>query len=156
MKFNPQKDYYTIMGVSPNADAASIQRAYRELVNRYHPDKHQGNALEDLARDKLIEVNEAYEVLSKPGLKADYDAVRRHRSGANADAPPYSGGNYCAPRNAPKMSKGSLRQLVFLIALFAATPILFRFIRSPRVAIVIAIAVLIAWFGPRLLKRLKK
>lgn len=153
MKFDPQKDYYAILGVTPSAELSAIHRAYKTLVSRYHPDKHQGNELEELAREKLIQINEAYEVLSKSDLKSAYDAARL---GGESAFPPSGGGSYGAPRQHPNGSGNSLRKLLVLILVIAALPLVLRFVRSPRVAAVIGIAILLAWFGPRLLKRLKK
>lgn len=125
------------------------------MVSRYHPDRHQGNDLEELAKEKLIEVNEAYEVLSKSQLRAEYDAARIAAK-MGPHVPPYGGGNYCAPRQPQRQSVGAMRKLVILVVVLAALPFLLRFIRSPRHAIIIGLAVLLAWLGPKILKRLKK
>jgi molecular chaperone DnaJ len=58
-----EKDYYNILGVSRNAKKEEIIRAYRKLAAKYHPDKHQGNPLADLAEEKFKEINEAYHTL---------------------------------------------------------------------------------------------
>lgn len=68
------KDYYKILGVSPNASAVEIKRAFRELAFRYHPDRNPGNEAEAEARFK--EINEAYAVLSDNVRRREYDAVR--------------------------------------------------------------------------------
>lgn len=62
-------DYYTILGVSRTASADEIKRAYRKLAHEYHPDKNSNHA--DGTRFK--EINEAYQVLSNPDKKAQYD-----------------------------------------------------------------------------------
>lgn len=63
------KDYYTILGVSKNASQDEIKRAYRKLAHQYHPDKskdhHDG--------ERFKEINEAYQVLSNPQKRAQYD-----------------------------------------------------------------------------------
>jgi molecular chaperone DnaJ len=56
---------YEVLGIKENATEAEIKAAYREQVKKYHPDKFQNNPLYDLAEDKLREVNEAYETLTK-------------------------------------------------------------------------------------------
>jgi preprotein translocase subunit Sec63 len=57
-------DPFEILGVRPDATAEEIRAAYRAQVARYHPDKHRGNPLEELAAAKLVEINRAYEILS--------------------------------------------------------------------------------------------
>jgi curved DNA-binding protein CbpA len=133
------KDYYDILGVQRTASPADIKKAYRALAARYHPDKHRGNALEDLARDKLKELNEAYEVLSNAEKRARYDSAR---------VP--GGGTPGVPR-APAPDPGRalwtfVRFLVVVGIIFFA----FRFIRSPRAMAVVAAVILLAWFLPRL------
>ena len=65
-----KRDYYEVLGLSKGADDASIKKAYRSLAKKYHPDMNQGDAE---AEAKFKEVNEAYEVLSNPEKKAQYD-----------------------------------------------------------------------------------
>ena len=67
------KDYYSTLGVSKNADANEIKKAYRKLARKYHPDMNQGDKT---AEDKFKEVNEAYEVLSDPDKRKKYDQLR--------------------------------------------------------------------------------
>lgn len=63
------KSYYEILGVSNNADAVAIKKAYRGLVKKYHPDIYKG---ED--RDtKFQEIQKAYDVLSDENKRAAYD-----------------------------------------------------------------------------------
>src|SRR5215471_15955849 len=63
-------DPFEILGVRPDATPEQIRAAYRELALRYHPDKHRGNPLEELAAAKLVEINRAYEMLTRPGARA--------------------------------------------------------------------------------------
>jgi curved DNA-binding protein len=63
------RDYYEVLGVPRNADADSLQQAYRKLARDNHPDINRDPA----AEERFKEVNEAYHVLSDPQLRARYD-----------------------------------------------------------------------------------
>ncbi|EAW09139.1 DnaJ and TPR domain protein [Aspergillus clavatus NRRL 1] len=74
LKRSKQKDYYKVLGVGRDADERTIKRAYRQLTKQHHPDKaiSQGVTKEE-AEKKMAAINEAYEVLSDPELRARYD-----------------------------------------------------------------------------------
>ena len=59
------RDPYSVLGVSPNASDEEVKKAYRELARKYHPDNYQNNPLADLAEEKMKEINEAYETITK-------------------------------------------------------------------------------------------
>ena len=65
-----QKDYYEILGVDRNASLDDIKKAYKKLAIKYHPDKNPGN--KD-AEEKFKDVVNAYEILSDPQKKQQYD-----------------------------------------------------------------------------------
>lgn len=65
------KNYYSVLGVAPNAEPAVIKAAYKALSSIYHPDKNPNN-IEETNR-KMAEINEAWEVLSNTQKKAAYD-----------------------------------------------------------------------------------
>jgi DnaJ-class molecular chaperone len=62
------RDYYDVLGVSPDAGAAEIKRAYRQLARRYHPD-----ISGDDRGAAFLEVSRAYEVLRDPDRRRSYD-----------------------------------------------------------------------------------
>ena len=68
-----EKDFYAILGVSQDADAAEIKKAYRKLAKQHHPDRNPGDAA---AEQKFKDVGEAHAVLSDPEQRREYDAVR--------------------------------------------------------------------------------
>ena len=64
-----KRDYYEILGVSKDASAEEIKRAYRRLALQWHPDRNKSPE----AEEKFKEINEAYEVLSDPKKRRAYD-----------------------------------------------------------------------------------
>lgn len=69
-----QRNPYEVLGLKEGASAEEIKAAYRELVKKYHPDRHQDNPLEELAEEKMREINEAYETLINGGGGAAYSS----------------------------------------------------------------------------------
>lgn len=90
-----KRDYYEILGIDKNADAAAIKKAYRKLAKKYHPDSNPDNAE---AAEKFKDVTEAYEILSDPEKKKLYDqyghaAFDGTGSASGAGAGGFGGGN---------------------------------------------------------------
>src|SRR3954463_15456039 len=89
MRDDKSVDHYETLQISPNADADTVQRVFRMLAQRFHPDnKESGDA------DRFRALHEAYSVLSVPERRAQYDvhhqALRQERwrfaaSGKGAD-----------------------------------------------------------------------
>ncbi|MGE5653162.1 MAG: DnaJ domain-containing protein, partial [Bacillota bacterium] len=65
-----KRDFYEVMGISKGADEAEIKKAYRRLARELHPD---ANPDDPQATERFKEVKEAYDVLSDPQKRAQYD-----------------------------------------------------------------------------------
>lgn len=86
-------DPYKILGVSPDSDKETIDKAHKELVKKYHPDRYVNNPLKDLAEEKLKEINEAYEMIKKN------QSYHNTTSGNQSSHSSYSGGEFANIRN---------------------------------------------------------
>ena len=85
-----EKDFYKVLGVDKKAAADEIKRKYRGLVKDLHPDTNHGDSAKE---EKFKAVSEAYEILSDPKKRAEYDEARSlfERGGFRA---PGGGGNF--------------------------------------------------------------
>lgn len=82
MKF---RDYYEVLGVARDASQDEIQKAFRKLARKYHPDVNKSKE----AEDRFKEVNEANEVLSDPEKRKKYDMLgANYRAGQDFQPPP--------------------------------------------------------------------
>jgi molecular chaperone DnaJ len=68
-----EKDYYKTLGVSKDATADEIKKAYRKLARQFHPDANKGDTA---AEERFKEVSEAYDVLSDAKRRKEYDEAR--------------------------------------------------------------------------------
>lgn len=82
-----KRDYYEVLGVSKDASADEIKKAYRKLAVKYHPDKDGGD------ETKFKEASEAYEVLKDAQKRQRYDQFGHAGVGGGASGGGYSGGN---------------------------------------------------------------
>jgi len=83
---NGKKDYYELLGVNRNASEEEIKKAYRKLALQYHPDRNPGDKP---AEENFKLVSEAYQVLSDPQKRAQYDQFGHAAFG---DTGPFAGG----------------------------------------------------------------
>src|SRR5688572_2082954 len=79
------EDYYKILGVKRDASAEDVKKAFRKLAHQYHPDKSGGNEA------KFKEVNEAYQVLSDPEKRKQYDQFGRTFQGGGPSGQGFGG-----------------------------------------------------------------
>jgi DnaJ-class molecular chaperone len=73
------QDYYEVLEILPSANNKEIKEAYRKLAFQYHPDRNQMNPA---ANKKMLEVNEAYAILSDSAKRKDYDFPRGYYTAA--------------------------------------------------------------------------
>ena len=71
-----KRDYYEVLGVSKNATADEVKKAYRNLALKYHPDRVTADKKKE-AEERFKEISEAYEVLIEPQKRANYDQYGR-------------------------------------------------------------------------------
>ncbi len=74
-------DYYKVLEVSRTASIKDIKKSYKQLVKKYHPDVFEGD--KSVAENKIKEINEAYDVLSNPETKKEYDESLEFHSSEN-------------------------------------------------------------------------
>src|SRR5437016_288435 len=84
-----ERDFYQILGVAKTSSPEELKKAYRKLALEYHPDR---NKTKD-AEDKFKEINRAYEVLSDPQKRQQYDqfGTSAFEGGAPGSGGPFGG-----------------------------------------------------------------
>jgi molecular chaperone DnaJ len=82
-----KRDFYEILGIAKTATPEEIKKAYRKVAIQFHPDKNPGNKE---AEEKFKEAAEAYEVLSDPEKRAQYDRFGHNKPGQGG----YGGGGH--------------------------------------------------------------
>ncbi len=87
-------DPYRVLGIKPDASQEEVRAAYLALVKKYHPDKYQDPDLKELANEKLKDVNEAYDQLTK---KTSQTTASSGASGYSSYGYSGQGGAYSGP-----------------------------------------------------------
>ncbi|MBN1959834.1 MAG: molecular chaperone DnaJ [Deltaproteobacteria bacterium] len=90
------RELYEILGVNKSANQSDIKRAYRRLAHKYHPDKNPDNPT---AEERFKEASMAYEILSDPEKRSQYDRValgayKKNRSASNSNSQADNGSNF--------------------------------------------------------------
>ena len=85
-----EKDFYAVLGVAKDADAATIKKAYRKLARQLHPDQNPGDAK---AEARFKDIGEAYAVLSDAEQRQQYDQLRAMAGGPRFTAGGRGGGS---------------------------------------------------------------
>ena len=99
--------HYEILGIRKTASSDEIKTAYKQLVKKYHPDVYPGD--KTFAEKKTQEINEAYDVLSDPDKKREYDELISPHTSTTYTPPDYSGYTY-SPNSFYEKTKTSKRK----------------------------------------------
>ncbi|MEP7285193.1 MAG: J domain-containing protein [Chloroflexota bacterium] len=75
LRYDPTNDFYTVLGVQPSAVPTEINRAYRQRAKEVHPDLNRDRS--SWAHDQFQRVRDAYDTLTDPTLRTEYDERRR-------------------------------------------------------------------------------
>lgn len=72
-----ERDPYSILGVGKYATEEEIKKAYRDLAKKYHPDNFSDNSMKELAEEKMKEINEAYDTITRrfSGAQSSYSSA---------------------------------------------------------------------------------
>jgi preprotein translocase subunit Sec63 len=139
-------DPFEVLGVERGATPDQIRTAYRELVARYHPDKHRGNPLEELAAAKLVEINRAYEILSDDAKRSELESRGAARRAPAPSSPPGAVASIPQPMAKLLNSVGVIVSLILFLrfGLGLARSVLMGLLSVMRMGPIFAIAVVVA------------
>ena len=73
-----EKDFYAFLGMNPDASPGEIKKTYRKLALKSHPDHYHNRSEEERAHanERMVEITEAFRILSSPTERAAYDQKR--------------------------------------------------------------------------------
>ena len=69
------KNYYEILEINEKASQEIIDKVYKVLIKKYHPDLQENSEIKTKYEEKIKEINEAYEILSNPEKRNEYDKM---------------------------------------------------------------------------------
>ena len=122
------KDLYALLGLSEEASQDEIQQAHRKLVRKYHPDT---SPKDPQAGERFKEIQRAYEVLSNPEKRREYDDRFRassrespdrsqtKASGRSGEEPRYTSGEQASSNRGPLFSLGYFLGIALVIVMTA-------------------------------------
>ena len=87
------RDPYQVLGIPSTATDEEVKKAYRNLARKYHPDNYHDNPLEDLAQERMKEINEAYETI-RTQRKAAQSGGQSYGGYTGGDSQGYNAGSY--------------------------------------------------------------
>jgi|GEM_PF-872796 len=129
------KDYYKILQIHPEASLEVMNNAYRALVRQYHPDLYHSHRKGPMT-EMMQEINEAYQVLSNPTTRADYD--RRYREGLQSRQE--------GATQAASLASTLKRIALWGIGTYVVVKFLFvPFMSSPLVKLLLLLGLLFLW-----------
>ena len=130
-------DYYKVLQVDPDADAEVIEAAFKRLARKYHPDANPSSE----AEETMKQLSEAYETLSDPGKRSEFDAIRR-RVVPGGGGPAWGGWPAAGP------PQGAAAQLLrkYIGRAIMITAIVFAWRVNPRLGAILAVAAVIYFF----------
>ena len=117
------KDYYSILGVSKDADEVVIKAAYKALAQKYHPDKSQSETAASSTK-LMSDINKAYSVIGNPVSKQKYDQelLGESESEAKMKAASTPKPNQSAPvyvQHESESKESRLLTIIFCLAIWA-------------------------------------
>ncbi|MFH1437230.1 MAG: DnaJ domain-containing protein [Pseudomonadota bacterium] len=130
-------DFYKVLQVDPDADAEVIEAAFRRLARKYHPDTNPRREAEEIMK----QLTEAYEVLSDPRKRSEFDAIRR-QAVRGGPGPAWGG----RPEAGPPQTAAAAMIRKYIVRAIMITAIVLAWRVHPRLGAVLAVAAIIYFF----------